>query len=133
MMNDLGIDLKVRMLTDSSTGKAISARRGLGKIRHMACHELWLQDHVAAGTIEVVKIKNTYNTADILTKHLSRKELDEIVDQLGHNFVEGRSEAAPELSLVQFNPDTWLIEWRDGFTCNEEDEIPRRRSTEEEG
>ena len=60
-MADLGINLKVRILTDSSTGKAISARRGLGKIRNLACHELWLQDHVSAGTIEVVKIKNTYN------------------------------------------------------------------------
>ena len=59
LMTNLGVDAKLRILTDSSTGKAISARRGLGKVRHMACHELWLQEHVSAGTIEVVKIKNT--------------------------------------------------------------------------
>ena len=38
LLEDLGISLKIRVLTDATTGKAIASRRGLGKVRHIATH-----------------------------------------------------------------------------------------------
>ena len=46
IMNDYGVDLPVRLWTDSSAALGISKRSGLGKIRHLATHTLWLQEKV---------------------------------------------------------------------------------------
>ena len=60
MLKDLGVELKVRLRTDASAAKGIAARRGLGKIRHIEVHQLWLQEKVNNGSIEVMKVKGRY-------------------------------------------------------------------------
>ena len=102
LLQDLGLDLDIRVFTDATTGKAIASRRGLGKVRHIATHELWVQERVMRGDIEIVKIKNWYNTADLMTKYLTGPDITEILEQLGHKSNEpGRSTAAPNLSLLE--------------------------------
>ena len=44
IMSDYGVDLPVRLWTDSSAALGISKRSGLGKIRHLATHTLWLRE-----------------------------------------------------------------------------------------
>ena len=83
---------------------ATASRRGLGKVRHIETHELWIQDAVDRKRLEIHKIKNKYNPADALTKNLTREEMDLIVDRLGHAYEQGRSDAAPELSSVELMP-----------------------------
>ena len=34
------------VIIDSSAAKGIASRRGLGKVRHIEVHQLWLQDKV---------------------------------------------------------------------------------------
>ena len=46
MAEDLGWKAVVRVWTDSSTVKAVSGRRGLGKLRHVELKWLWVQDAV---------------------------------------------------------------------------------------
>ena len=48
LMRDLGQDLKVRVWTDSSAAMGISARSGLGKLRHLETHTLWVQEKIRA-------------------------------------------------------------------------------------
>ena len=43
LLRDAGVDLPVRVWTDSSAAMGTSARQGLGKLRHLECHSLWLQ------------------------------------------------------------------------------------------
>ena len=43
LAKDLGIDLKIRVHTDSSACRGICGRTGIGKVRHMAVPLLWLQ------------------------------------------------------------------------------------------
>ena len=100
LLRDMGVDLELRLMTDATTGKAIASRRGLGKIRHIETHELWVQDAVLKGRVTVVKLKNVFNTADVLTKYVDRRTLEEAVSQLQHQFEEGRSSAAPTLGSV---------------------------------
>ena len=89
------------MLTDATTAKAIAARRGLGKIRHLDVAQLWVQQMVSDGSLEVVKIKNDFNSADLFTKHLGRVTMDKCIDLLGHTFATGRSAIAPALNMLR--------------------------------
>ena len=50
--------------------------------------------------VVINKLKNKFNEADILTKHLPKYDVDQIVDLLQHEFTEGRNSDAPELSLL---------------------------------
>ena len=68
MLADLGISLRIRLRTDASAAKGISQRRGLGKIRHIEVHQLWLQEKVNRGQREAMKVKGRGNLADGLTE-----------------------------------------------------------------
>ena len=103
LMLDLGIELVIRVMTDASAAKAIAGRKGLGKVRHIATHYLWLQEKVARGNVEVIKIKGEFNSADLFTKHLDRAKMEEAISQFGHTFEEGRSDSAPSLDLMTYD------------------------------
>ena len=47
MYHDFGETMGIRVYTDASAAKAIASRRGLGKLRHLAVHLLWLQEKTA--------------------------------------------------------------------------------------
>ena len=68
MLKDLGVDVRIRLRTDASAAQGIAKRRGLGKIRHIEVAQLWLQEKVNNGDIEVMKVKGEGNLADALTK-----------------------------------------------------------------
>ena len=67
-------------------------------------HELWIQEAFDRKRLDLVKIKSKYNPADILTKYLSREEIDTIVDRFGHSYEGGRSDVAPDLSYTGVRP-----------------------------
>ena len=66
--------------TDSSAAKSFVNRRGLGRMRHLDIRDLWLQEEVEKGRLEVGKIRGDQNPADLMTKVLN---IDEVVDRLG--------------------------------------------------
>ena len=103
-MNDLGTNLDLRVFTDATTGKSLASRRGLGKVRHIAVNELWIQHHVHEKTITLVKIKNKFNPSDLLTKHLTKAEVQMIMEHLQHRYEQGRSAAAPKLVSTEGAP-----------------------------
>ena len=51
MAKDFGMDLKLKLETDSSGAKGVAARRGVGRIRHLHTPLLWLQRRVADRTL----------------------------------------------------------------------------------
>ena len=88
LLTDLGVQMDIRVFTDATTGKLIATRRGLEKVRHISVNELWIQENVSKGVISIVKIKNKFNPADLLTKHPSSDEIAQVVDALCHEFTE---------------------------------------------
>ena len=56
-MADLGLDIKVRVWTDSSAAIGTSSRQGLGKLRHIECHTLWVQQRIRQGECELRKVR----------------------------------------------------------------------------
>ena len=103
VLRDLGVHLKLRVFTGATTGKSLCSRKGLGKVRHIATSELWVQEKVQDGAIEVTKLKGSFNTADMLTKHLAQADLRKCVEILGHEYAEGRSAVAPEMGMSEQN------------------------------
>ena len=49
LLRDAGVDLPLRIWTDSSAAMGTSARQSVGKLRHLECHSLWLQQRLRQG------------------------------------------------------------------------------------
>ena len=95
---DLGLNLRIMILTDASAALGIVRRRGLGKIRHLDVTDLWLQEKARNKDIEIAKIPGDENLADALTKYIARPTM--VKHLCGMNSVPemGRPETAPMLS-----------------------------------
>ena len=85
------------MHTDASAALGIAMRRGVGKVRHIEVHQLWLQDRIGRGDIKVIKVEGSKNPADALTKHVEGSKLENHVKSAGMQACSGRHEAAPML------------------------------------
>ena len=95
----MGIDVRIRVSTDASAAKGIASRRGLGKIRHIEVHQLWVQDKVASGEIEVRKVDGKANLADMLTKHVGSEDLRVHMFHIAQSYVEGRHDIMPHVPV----------------------------------
>ena len=66
---------EVKAATDSSAAKSFVSRRGLGKMKHIEIRDLWLQEEVLKGQVEVMKVLGNENPADLMTKFLNVAEI----------------------------------------------------------
>ena len=72
LLREMGLAHPVlQIFTDSSSNLATLTRRGPGRMRHLNCKQLWLQQQVREGTVVLNKVASAENVADILTKHLT--------------------------------------------------------------
>ena len=95
LARDLGLERKVRVRSDSTAALGIADRTGLGKVRHLAVHLLWVQGAIRDGRIEVDKIPGKANPADLFTKFLPESSIDSCMDALAQRYSQGRAESAP--------------------------------------
>ncbi len=87
----------LRVNADSSAAKSIASRRGCGKVRHLETRELWLQEKVARGDLEIRKVRGEENVADALTERVSRDILDRRLAAAGFERRSGRHPLSPSL------------------------------------
>ena len=98
LYRDIGYQLPLRLWTDSSAAVGICSRQGLGKLRHLECTSLWIQQRIRLGELEVRKIAGEVNPADLYTKHLeSKAKIEQLVQLFGGEFRDGRPAASPQL------------------------------------
>ena len=98
MHSEMGIKVRVRVSTDASAAKGIASRRGLGKVRHIEVHQLWVQDKVAEGEIEIRKVDGKANLADLLTKHVTAEDIRVHMHLTSQTYVQGRHDIMPRLA-----------------------------------
>ena len=96
MMGDFGVEVSVRINTDASAAKGMVNRKGLGKVRHIAVNQLWIQDRVSRGDLAISKVNGKENLADILTKHVNNEDIRVHLHKTGQSIQAGRHEIAPE-------------------------------------
>ena len=97
LASDLGIKLRVEILTDATAAIGIGRRRSLGKIRHLHVSDLWIQDRLRSGDIKLTKVLGTENPADFLTKHVTRDVMVRHMELIGLKSKKGRAGSAPTL------------------------------------
>ena len=61
----------VNVLVDNSAARAIAARQGVGRVRHIHAKMLWLQQRVSFGDLIMRPVETASNLADLQTKSLS--------------------------------------------------------------
>ena len=98
LLRDLGLEIPLRVWTDSSAAIGICGRQGLGKLRHLDTHTLWVQQAVRTGRFQLRKVPGEQNPADLLTKHSQTAErLAKLVALFNCEFRGGRASSAPKL------------------------------------
>ena len=100
MLRDMGIDVELEVLTDAAAASGIAKRKGLGGVRHIEVHYLWIQERIAKNHLKLLKVWGHENPADLLTKHLDAKTIRRYLQLFGIEVLEGRSAEAPELSSL---------------------------------
>ncbi len=101
LLRDLGIDIPIRVWTDSSAAVGICSRQGLGKLRHLDTHTLWVQQAVRSKKIDLRKVDGEVNPADLFTKHsLTRERMMSLTRLFDCEFRGGRPESAPQVRIT---------------------------------
>ena len=106
LANDLGFEgygeLSLEVQTDSSAALAICQRRGCGRIRHLEAGCLWIQAALASKRVnQLTKVLGAKNTADILTKSVSRRDLDKHLLALRLEIRNDRAQEVPQATVVE--------------------------------
>ena len=56
MLHDMGVETGININTDASAAKRIASRKGVGRVRHIEVHQLWVQEKVSRGEIVIHKV-----------------------------------------------------------------------------
>ena len=99
MLREVGVDARIRVSTDASAAKGIASRRGLGKVRHIEVHQLWVQDKVANKEIEVRKVDGKSNIADGLTKHVTAEDIRVHMHHTSQVYAQDRHNLMPQVAV----------------------------------
>ena len=94
---DLGIKLRLKIMSDATAAIGILRRRGLGKVRHLATADLWIQDRLRKKDFALAKILGADNPSDMPTKHVDRVLLMKHMRTLGLSYGGGRAESSPSI------------------------------------
>ena len=101
LLRDLGIHVALRVWTDSSAAIGICSRQGLGKLRHLDTHTLWIQQAVRSKRVDLRKVAGEVNPADLFTKHsLTRERLMGLAKLFELEFRGGRAASAPKTRVT---------------------------------
>ena len=98
LCGDLGLHFDLAVLTDATAAIGICRRCGLGKVRHLAVADLWVQEKVRAGDCVLERVPGSSNPADMLTKHIDAPLLSKHLSDLGMTYEQGRPDSAPSLT-----------------------------------
>ena len=101
---DLGITLKFGIHADSSAAIGICWRSGIGRVRHLAVSQLWVQGRLRAGSFTLHKVAGDENPADILTKVVARTLLDPHLGRIAMFREAARAASAPLVSAQVDQP-----------------------------
>ena len=70
----------------------------MGKIRHLDTTDLWCQEVVRSGRVQLGKVLGSENPADVLTKYVDRQLMLKMLERMGMQQPSGRAKCAPALT-----------------------------------
>ena len=90
-LGDFGIRVPITFKSDASAAVGITQRLGLGKVRHLAVSDLWMQGGVRDGSIVIEKVPGEDNVSDLMTKGLDRTRIDKLLRGMNVDCLESYS------------------------------------------
>ena len=82
VLADLGLKATLEVASDATAAIGIVKREGLGRVRHLAVADLWIQQKQADGTITYRKVPGTENSSDLMRKGLGAADMDKHLKRL---------------------------------------------------
>ena len=76
LASELGEEVCLELLTDTSAAKGSAERMGTLKMKHLQLREFYLKELMAQKLLEIIKISTKNNPANLVTKVLTAEELD---------------------------------------------------------
>ena len=95
VLQDFGFAVKLEVHSDATAAIGICKRQGLGRVRHLATADLWIQQKVRAKAVKLFKLPGKENPSDMMTKYKSSPELGKFLKMLGVAPRDGRPALAP--------------------------------------
>ena len=97
LLAELNVETMIHVYSDSSAARAVVARRGCGRMKHLQVRDLWLQDQLRDGRIEVRCVGTDVNPADLFTKSFAGPRFRVLVKLIG---MRDADDAAPKQTDV---------------------------------
>ena len=101
IMTEFNIQADLVIKSDAVAAIGIVRRQGLGRVRHLAVADLWVQQKSKNKEVYYTKLEGTRNTSDILTKVVEKEVIDRHMSALGLEFREGRNSSTPAYTKLQ--------------------------------
>ena len=95
IMAEFGIEAELTVKSDAIAAIGIVRRQGLGRIRHLAVSDLWIQQKSKEGVVNFAKLPGKDNTSDMLTKPVDAAIIEHHSEELQLVFREGRHDFTP--------------------------------------
>ena len=77
----------------------------MGKVRHLDCTDLRIQEKIGSKQISLEKVLGTDNPADMLTKYVDHATLTAALQKLNMKVMRGRPSAAPAAMGIHSQKD----------------------------
>ena len=99
IFEDFGLRVKICLKSDATAAIGIVARLGLGKVRHLAVPDFWVQQRARSGEIDYSKVDGKTNHSDLCTKALDANTMRRHMEAMGLVIVSGRASSAPKARM----------------------------------
>ena len=95
VLADFDHPVAIEIHSDATAAIGICKRQGLGRVRHLATADLWLQQRVKNKELLLFKVPGRDNPADVFTKYKSLPEILRFMKMMGVGVRPGRPKLAP--------------------------------------
>ena len=95
LLKDMGWHMSCHIHSDATAAIGICRRKGLGKIRHLDCTDLWIQEAMHSTKLTLHKVDGKLNPADVRTKYVDRSGMQTALEKMGMCKLDGRPALAP--------------------------------------
>ena len=95
ILSDFNVGTSLVIRSDATAAIGMCKREGLGRVRHLATADLWIQQLVRRKCVVLEKWPTAINPADLLTKGVSREKIQSLLQAMHMQAQGGRAEAAP--------------------------------------
>ena len=65
----------ITLKSDATAAIGIVQRLGLGRVRHLAVSDLWVQQKIRAKELDIEKVDGLNNPSDLMTKSMDRARI----------------------------------------------------------